>query len=358
MSSLGIVTQLSAAPPIEPAQRAIGRRTVVMVDAAREGRALTVDVWYPAIADAAATPTTYEPLSGIEFIAAAALAGPAAEPGSFPLVLISHGRTGMRFANALLAESLAARGNIVVSPDHPGDTTTDWMSGTFHDDRTNELGRVADSRFLIDTFVAADHAVSGIPADLLGAVDSARIAVIGHSYGAYTALAAVAGVRGVAPDHRIGAVIGLQPYTRTMSDAALARVRTPTLLLISEFDQTTPAATDGDRPWQLVDASPTWRIDLGGAAHHASSDMGLYLELAGQLPDLPPMVMAYVAMMNGEMSGPQYRPWREALALVIRSVSAFIDIVLDVDPTRGEAEAEMLAATPGLQLQRRAGSPR
>jgi len=72
-----------------------------------------------------------------------------------------------------------------------------------------------------------------------------------------------------------------------MSNAALSRVTTPTLLVLSEFDSTAPIATDGDRPWALVPGPPVWRLDLLAAAHHASSDMGLYLELAGTIPNLP-----------------------------------------------------------------------
>jgi hypothetical protein len=183
------------------------------------------------------------------------------------------------------------------------------------------------------------------------------VASVGHSYGAYTALASVAGVRGVPPDDRIGAVVGLQPYTRSMSENALRRVHTPTLLILSEFDTTAPIATDGERPWDLIPGPPVWRLDLHAAAHHASSDMGLYLELAAQIADLPPMVQAYVAMMTPDMMGEHLRPWRDGLAVQLRTIWAFLDIVLDMVPARGEAEAELIAAMPRIMLQRRETGP-
>jgi len=344
------VTTLSAASPIEPASTPVGRRTVDLRDESREGRNVLLDVWYPAHAGPQPL-TSYEPIPGVRFESANAHEGADIIPGLYPLILMSHGRTGMRFAYSLLCEALAARGAIVVAPDHAGDVMTDWLGGTFADDRTNEVNRVGDSHFVLDTLLGDRVGVD--LAAVASAIDATRIASIGHSYGAYTALAAAAGARGVPPDSRIGAVVGLQPYTRSMSDAALSRVNTPTLLILSEFDATAPIATDGDRPWKLINAQPVWRLDLHGAAHHASSDMGLYLELAGFLPDLPPMVQAYVAMMTSEMIGAQFRPWRDGLAVQLRTIWAFLDIVLRIDRDRGEAEAAALAALPRVLLSRR-----
>ncbi|MCU1388528.1 MAG: Alpha/beta hydrolase family [Ilumatobacteraceae bacterium] len=342
---------LSASPPIEAPGRPVGRRTVAWTDPQRE-RTLTVDVWYPA--REASSLTRYEPIPGIAFESANAHDGAPVEPGSYPVIVLSHGRTGMRFAYALLSEALAARGAIVVAPDHAGDVMTDWLGGTFVDDRTNEVNRVGDSGFVLDVMLgAALVGRSGLDPVLLASVDASRIAAIGHSYGAYTALAAAAGVRGVAPDQRIGAVVGLQPYTRSMSDTALARVHTPTLLVLSEFDTTAPVATDGERPWALIQASPTWRLDLLATAHHASSDMGLYLELAGSIPDLPPMVAAYVTMMTPDMIAEHLRPWREGLQIQVRAIWAFLDVTLAMHEARGVAEADQVEVTPGVILQRR-----
>ena len=357
------MTDLTAAPPLETPRCPVGRSTIELVDRTRADRRLAVDLWYPALV-ADEPLSRYEVLPGIAFEAAVARRDPHVASGSYPLIVLSHGRTGMRFVYAQLAEALAGRGSIVVACDHPGDALHDWLGGTFVDDRTNEVGRVADASFLLDTLglsssgggpttASPTTADPAWPQGLAASVDPTRVAIIGHSYGAYTALAAAAGVRGVAADARVRAVVGVQPYTRTLSDAALGRVHTPTLLVVSEFDQTAPADPHGERPWQLVNAEPTWRLDLGGAAHHASSDMGLYLELAATLGDLPPMLMAYVAMMSGEMIGPQFRPWRERLLVQVGAISAFLDIVLDIDPARGEAEAALLAATNGVTLQRR-----
>ena len=346
------MTTLTAAPPLEPQAFAVGRRSTLLVDTLRDNRVLGIDVWYPAVA-AVEERAVYELLPGIAFQSAGALHEPSVAPGTFPLVLFSHGRTGMRFAYSLLSEALAARGAIVVSADHPGDALADWLLGTNVDDRTNEINRVGDAGFLLDSLLPGPRTTAALPRDLLSSIDSARVAVVGHSYGAYTALATAAGVRGVDPDHRVGAVIGLQAYTRTMSDGALGRVHVPALLVIAELDETAPAVSDGDRPWALLAGEPVWRMDLAGAAHQAASDMGLYAELAHQLSDLPPIVVEYLEATAADAVGPGLRAWRESLALQTRAIWAFLDVALDIDAIRGDAEANLLGTTDGVTLQRR-----
>lgn len=346
------MTKLTAAPPLEPQTFAVGRRSTLLVDAARDNRVLGVDVWYPA-AVADEPMAVYELLPGVAFEAAGARVEPAVAPGSFPLILFSHGRTGMRFAYSLLSEALAARGAVVVSADHPGDALADWLLGTNVDDRTNEMNRVGDARFVLDSMLAGAGHTTGLPNDLLGAIDPHRIAVAGHSYGAYTALAMVAGARGVTPDPRVRAVIGLQAYTRIMSDGALGRVHAPTLLVVAENDTATPPESDADRPWALLPGEPVWRIDLAAAGHQASSDMGLYAELAHQIADLPQIVIDYLESSAADAVGPNLRPWREGLLLQVQAIWAFLNVVLDLEPALGESEAERLGTCNGVTVQRR-----
>jgi predicted dienelactone hydrolase len=342
------MSTLSAGPPVEQHHHPIGRQSLVLTDHARGGRSLGVDVWYPA-ATAGGELSIYSLMPGIEFVSAAAQHEATELGGTFPLVVFSHGRTGMRFNYSLLCEALAGRGAVVVSADHPGDVLTDWLLGQQADDRTNEVNRVGDAHFLIQSFTAGSE---DVPAGITEMIDSSRIAIVGHSYGAYTALATAAGARGVDAHDGVRAIVGLQPYSRTLSDGALARITTPTLLLLAELDQTTPASSDGDRPWALL-AGPTWRIDLSRAAHQAASDLGLYAELAGHVPGLPDMVRQYLEYTARDAVGEGLRPWRETLRLHVQAVWAFLDIALDMNPGAGEAAAAALAAQPGITLQRR-----
>jgi predicted dienelactone hydrolase len=325
------MSPLSAGDSIEPPRHPVGRRVTLLADPARDAKLLGVDIWYPAAAQTGER-SEYELLPGITFRAAAAQPDAAPAPGRFPLVVFSHGRTGMRFAYSLLCEALAARGAVVVAADHAGDTLPDFLMGTFVDDRTNEVGRVADAHALI---AAATGAAPGMPDDLVDAVDPDRIVVVGHSYGAYTGLATAAGVRGVEPHPLVRAVVGLQPYTRILSDSALGRVGVPTMLVVSMLDRTTPPDTDADRPWSLIPASPSWRLDLPGAGHQASSDIGLYAELVDQVPDIPEIVRMYLAATAVDAVGVDLRPWRTLLREQVAGVWAFLAEVLGLDPSPG-----------------------
>ncbi len=337
----------SAGPPIEEPRHPVGRRTTLLADPLRDGRLLGVDVWYPAVV-ADEPKSTYDLLPGVSFESAGAHREPAPLGGPFPLVLVSHGRTGMRVSYSLLCEALAARGAIVVSADHPGDALTDWLLGTHVDDRTNEVNRVADAHAVLAALLPGGTLV---PAELVAAIDHDRVALVGHSYGAYTALATAAGARGVPSHDRVRAVVGLQPFTRTMSDGALGRVTVASLLVVSERDVTTPAATDADRPWALLRGQPSWRVDLAGAGHQAASDMGLYAELVELVPNIPDLVRQYLQFTAAESVGPGFRPWRELLAVQVQVMWAFLRVALDLDVAAGEAAAAALAGEPGLTLQ-------
>ncbi len=234
----------------------------------------------------------------------------------------------MRFAYSTLCEALAARGAIVVSADHPGDVLADWLLGTHADDRTNEENRVGDAHLLVR---ALTHGNSEVPVDVLNAVDHDRIVLAGHSYGAYTAFATVAGARGVAAHDRIAAVVAYQPYTRTMSDALLGRVTVPALMVVAGQDRVTPPESDAERPWALLPGRPTWRLDLPTAGHQAISDIGLYHELAAHLPDLPSVVRDYLVSAAADAVGSGMPPWRDAVRAQVAVTWAFLDAVLDLD---------------------------
>ena len=353
------MTSLSAGPPLEPPHHAVGRCEAVLTDPEREGRRLGVDVWYPAAREAGDTGradradrarSRYELFPGVSFESASAVDGLPAHPGSFPLIVFSHGRTGMRFAYSLACEALAARGAIVVSADHPGDALGDWLLGTHSDDRTNEVNRVADAHLLVRTMV---HGHPAIDVGVLNAVDHDRVVLMGHSYGAYTALATVAGARGVPPHDRVKAVVGFQPYTRSMSDSLLGRVTRPALLVVSEHDRSTPAATDADRPWALLRGSPTWRLDLHGAGHQAISDIVLYAELAEHVPGLPEVVIQYLTASTADAGAPGIMGWRELMRLQVAAAWAFLDEVLDLDRERSAASVAELDGSTGVTLRRR-----
>ncbi|NMD23142.1 MAG: hypothetical protein GYA65_03055, partial [Actinobacteria bacterium] len=160
------MTQLLAGSPLEPAHFPVGRRTITVVDHQRNDRRLAIDLWYPA-AVGDAERSVYELFPGVSFAAATAQHEAPARSGKYPLILFSHGRTGMRFSYAMACEAFAARGAIVVSSDHPGDALADWLLGTHTDDRTNEVDRVADAHLVLHLLLGG---ADPLPVDLANAI--------------------------------------------------------------------------------------------------------------------------------------------------------------------------------------------
>lgn len=332
---------LSAGEPIEPLRCAVGRSSTLLVDPDRDDRVLGVDCWYPALGGDRPR-SVYELLPGVGFTASA-LADPEPAPGPHPLLVFSHGRSGTRSSYAMLCEGLAARGYVVVAPDHPGDTLTDWFLGTAVDDTTNEVQRAGDVRFVLD---AALDSQDGLEA--LGTVDATRVALAGHSYGAHTAFA----VAGSEPmDPRIGAVAGLQSFTRTMSRRVLRGVTVPSLLIAGARDATCPPPTDATPAQAALEHSEARRIDIEHAGHQACSDVGLYLELAPQAEGLPDLVVDYLQTLADQVTGTAGDPWRPTVGLHLRLLGAWLDLVLGHDAVRGQRELDEVSRAPGVSMQ-------
>lgn len=108
--------------------------------------------------------------------------------GPAPLVLLSHGLGGSREGLAYLGEALAAAGYTAVHLQHKGSDAAIWQGaadarasiGAAVTDIGAALARLQDVVFALDTLLA-----DGEPL-LRGRIDPGRIAIAGHSYGAWT----------------------------------------------------------------------------------------------------------------------------------------------------------------------------
>lgn len=99
-----------------------------------------------------------------------------------PVVLLSHGYSGMWRNQAWLAEHLARLGYIAVALNHRGTTfgDIDPLWATHIETRAQQVSRVLDALLADKTFTPS--------------IDRKRIAVIGHSQGAATALLLAGGM--------------------------------------------------------------------------------------------------------------------------------------------------------------------
>ena len=123
------------------------------------------------------------------------------EAAPLPIIIISHGITGMRHIHTSLAEKLSNNGYLVVAPDHSYDANlTIFPDGSVADYRSDITGfpdsvsirkkqlqtRAADVQFVINQLIKIQS--GKIKHQLNGYLDLNRIGVAGHSYGGGTSI--------------------------------------------------------------------------------------------------------------------------------------------------------------------------
>lgn len=301
----------------------VGHTSTLVVDEKRDNRLLGVDVWYPAFVAPENDPTRYELLPGVSFPSATAFENASLASGKFPLLVWSHGRTGLRFNYSQLCEALAASGFVVVSSDHPGDTLTDWMTGKNVDDETNDKQRLGDVSFIADCAIGIR---SELMSGLSSIVNENNMFIGGHSYGGLTALIATTGIHGMPAEKRFKAAIGAQAYTRILSADLIAAVPVPVLLLVGLGDTTTPPTSDAEPAWEILSKSPLphCRLNLPHGGHQACSDFALYIELAPGTKGVPQLVLDYLKSVAADSPTGFDSTWRATLSEQIEEIKAFL----------------------------------
>lgn len=102
----------------------------------------------------------------------------------YPLVIFSPGFGGARTAYAHLTEHIASYGFVVIAPDHH-----EFFDPTWADIPPSTIYRPQD---VLESIAFADE-LTGTGGAMAGVINTDLIAVAGHSYGGYTALAAAGG---------------------------------------------------------------------------------------------------------------------------------------------------------------------
>jgi predicted dienelactone hydrolase len=137
-------------------------------------------------------------------------------PGKFLLAVISHGSGGSHLVYRTLASHLASSGCVVALPGHPRNRNDCRLEGILDCLQS----RPRSFSLAIDAVVADSKLGPQVWRD--------RVTAIGHSAGAYTALAAAA-------DARVKAVVLMSPATPWFfGEGALAGVNVPILMVTSE----------------------------------------------------------------------------------------------------------------------------
>jgi predicted dienelactone hydrolase len=183
--------------------------------------------------------------------------------GQYPVVLFSHGYSGMRFQSTFLTAHLASWGMVVAAPDH-------WSRDLFHVLSAPVGDRESATAELLGTL---DLVTSGNddPASLLqGHIDLSRVIALGHSAGGGTIVSA-------ANDDRIDGYISMASGVLGMGSSDATTIAPPTFVnkpsffiagaldaIISAEESTRPSFEAVPGPSRL------WIID--GVGHNGFDD--------------------------------------------------------------------------------------
>ncbi|MDB9857680.1 dienelactone hydrolase [Amylibacter sp.] len=261
----------------------------------RYDRELTVEIWYPAAADATGdTVLTANLRDGKTMVQlhGQAMRDAAPDGAKYPLVMISHGYPGNRYLLSHLAENIASKGYVVASLDHRDSTYADQAAFG-----STLVNRSYDQLFLLDQ-MAEMSAGDGF---LKGMVDTDNTALIGYSMGGYGAVITAGGgvTQGAAdapfapfgtlgvhvagtdthnalPDPRIKTAVAFAPWGLTYGvwdGAGLAGVQIPMLFVAGSVDDVSGYSPGIRNIWEgsvNVDRS---LLTFDNANHNAAAPM-------------------------------------------------------------------------------------
>jgi len=328
-TALAKTTKLAAPVPTGP--DSVGTRVIDLVDSARDDpflrngakRELVVRFWYPAPVNGGcrvapyAAPAVWRYLSEVVGLPPPAVRTNSCldapmKDGAHPVVVFSHGYTGMLTDYTFLFEDLASRGYVVASIGHTYESTavsfpdgrlaksvfgshftTARMSGSTFS--LAESVRIADVRFVVDELgrLSGRH-----DSPFAGHLDTTSIAIAGHSLGGLTAL------QTMHSDSRIRAAVILDGI---MADEEGGLTDTPVLILDAGRERW---SADERQVWDRL-RGPRFAINLKDAAHAAPSDL---------------VWIAKGAVDTGSMTSEQ------VVAATRDYVAAFLDVSLQGTP--------------------------
>ncbi len=201
-----------------------------------------------------------------------------------PLVVFSHGLGASREYYAYLGRYWAARGYLCVHPTHVGTDCALWrgqqrpwpLMCEAMDAPQHRVDRPLDMIHVLD-HLSAD-------ADWHATVDWQRVATVGHSFGAYTAMA-LAGMRIDLPgrkdvsftDQRVRAVIAMSPQGPGLfgiHEHSWDAIDTPIMFLTGTHDRGVRSKSVADRfvAYSRITGRDQFMVVIKRANHYAFSD--------------------------------------------------------------------------------------
>ena len=373
------------APPLAlPGPLAVGVRTLELRDpdrvdvlgtlergsVVRYERVLTVEVWYPAVAQQGGAVTHY--LSETRNLDVMALLHGSAQrdaealqgQGRFPLVVLSHGYPGNRYLLSHLGENLASKGYVVASIDHTDSTYRNQQAFA-----STLYNRSPDQRFVLQALATAAQSEGSF---LQGIVDADHTGLIGFSMGGYGLLnnlgaayseamidAAGAPPLGLLRDHtdvsptyrqaldpRFKAGVAIAPWGMNsgyFTAETLASIRVPMLLVAGTVDSTAGYENGTRAVFENTTGTERTLLSFVNGGHSVAAPIPLPQEIL-QTAD---------KSGAGHYADPVWDSVRSNNILA-HYVTAFLDLHLKQMKEREPALGELPERSVGLQLEHRA----
>lgn len=303
-----------------------------------------VEVWYPAVDGTTGTdsydvrdfvpeairalltadvPATYEYAAGRD----ADLAD-----GSFPVVLFSHGASGIRFQSTFLTAHLASWGMIVAAPDH-------WSRDLYHTlsapvgDRASSVTELLATLDLLEAESAKDQS------RFFDHVDADRVVAIGHSAGGRTVLDAASDDRIDAYVSLASGALGMGAPSDTSTTTAPSLPDKPSFFIAGTADQVVPVESVTRPAFEAAPApSRLWIID--GVGHNGFDDFCTFGNGSGIIgvaiaSGLGPLLEAQPNLKRLGEDGclPPAQPVDKGFPIIRHAVTAQLRFWFGLDPT-------------------------
>ena len=211
--------------------------------------------------------------------------------GPRPIVIVSHGLGGSRDGLSYLGNHWASHGYLCVHMQHPGSDRSVWEGLARRDilsamkkaaqDPMNAINRAGDTTFVLNEI---EKLSKDAESRIHGKVDLAKAGIAGHSFGAWTAMAAGGMTLGGAQatqlgERRIRCMIPLSPPVakdKRRYDQIYGSLSIPSLFMTGTLDTSviSPSTTAADRqiPYDKMHGVskkgwPKYQINFDGADH-------------------------------------------------------------------------------------------
>lgn len=253
----------------------VGLQTSTITAGKRE---LEATVWYPSDTETGSTPMT-ELVPEADRAVFAGLIGDAPPEcvrataegtldatiaqGTFPVVMVSHCYSCLGLSSSFIAERLASHGVIVIGVTHTGGSLFDSVAG--NPGPLNGEFLQTRSEDLINTFDMLSE--SG---ELAAAMDTSRVGVFGHSFGATTTGLVLQ------TDDRFSAGVAIAAPIQNplLPGVDTAEVAEPMLYLLMEEDNSIQSIGNTLlRNNAMSMPAGSWLVELADAGHWSPSDL-------------------------------------------------------------------------------------